>query len=50
MRIGILLVLINGIVDNIHIRISDPPSMKFPPASDVRRMRKALDITQAELA
>lgn len=24
--------------------------MKFPPASDVRRMRKALDITQAELA
>lgn len=24
--------------------------MKFPPASDIRRMRKALDITQAELA
>ncbi|AMH94186.1 HTH/CBS domain-containing protein [methanogenic archaeon ISO4-H5] len=24
--------------------------MKFPPASDIRRMRKALDITQTELA
>ncbi len=24
--------------------------MKFPPASDIRRMRKALDITQADLA
>lgn len=24
--------------------------MKFPPASDIRRMRKAMDITQAELA
>ena len=24
--------------------------MKFPPATDIRRMRKALDITQTELA
>lgn len=24
--------------------------MKFPPASDIRRMRKAMDVTQAELA
>ena len=24
--------------------------MKFPPASDIRRIRKALDITQTELA
>ena len=24
--------------------------MKFPPASDIRRMRKAMDVTQTELA
>jgi predicted transcriptional regulator len=38
------------IASNIHIRITLPLIMKFPPEAEIKRLRKSLDITQSELA